>query len=404
MNSKKTKPTSPHMITLSMMIVLLLMVFMMYGFGNCGVDSIAGHSKPINALAVTPVDAKNYKERYLISAGLDNHILVWRISTGQVVKNFVGHEAAIHDLYISKDGQYLASASGDETARVWELGDLDDIKIEDVEADIEIDGAYSVMDESLRIVECCAISPDNEYLFTGDDHFDLKVCSLGGSLLRVAKWHTKPVFDIVLKNETSKELEIFTGGEDYQIFRWKLDILLKTQAEKDETTEPYQTLSSHIYDVYTLALSPDEKILASAGKDSTIKIWDADKGVLKRTIKDFLEKPDPDLPQPHNIINSLTFSKDGKYIVSGYQKNVVKAWDVTLDPDWGSGPKAIGIGHMKDVNSVVMVDENTVASGSDDGTIIFWEFEPKKWKMDNIEKNILKVKTKYEPIKKADEE
>ena len=50
----------------------------------------------------------------------DNPIRLWDIARKKVSTIFVGHEADIYSLDISRDGQRLASSSGDRTARFWD--------------------------------------------------------------------------------------------------------------------------------------------------------------------------------------------------------------------------------------------------------------------------------------------
>ena len=63
----------------------------------------------------------------------------------------------------------------------------------------------------------------------------------------------------------------------------------------------------------------DSHILASAGRDNTLKLWD-----LR------LEKPEDNpiiLSQHKNEVTSLAFSREGKYLASGDRNGCVYVWN-----------------------------------------------------------------------------
>lgn len=68
----------------------------------------------------------------------------------------------------------------------------------------------------------------------------------------------------------------------------------------------------HNDSVYTVAFSPDDKIVASGSNDNTIKLWDVGTGKKMGTFMGH-----------SNAINSVVFSHDNKFIISS-------AWDMTL--------------------------------------------------------------------------
>ncbi len=67
----------------------------------------------------------------------------------------------------------------------------------------------------------------------------------------------------------------------------------------------------------TLAASPDGKLLASAGDDNVVRLWNTADG-----------KPAKELPGHNGGIYSLAFHPDGKALASGDLFGVVKHWDV----------------------------------------------------------------------------
>src|SRR5687767_8450928 len=61
-----------------------------------------------------------------------------------------------------------------------------------------------------------------------------------------------------------------------------------TRAAEDEPDPPdgsRRTLRGHSDGIYTLALSPDGKLLASGGRDRTIKLWDLATGKEHSTLE-----------------------------------------------------------------------------------------------------------------------
>jgi WD40 repeat protein len=81
-------------------------------------------------------------------------------------------------------------------------------------------------------------------------------------------------------------------------------------------SKPANTLTSAV-PVRALAASPDGKLLASAGDDGAIQLWDTTAG--KATTK---------LTAHTDWVLALAFSGDGKFLASGGHDGTVRLWDV----------------------------------------------------------------------------
>jgi len=80
-----------------------------------------------------------------------------------------------------------------------------------------------------------------------------------------------------------------------------------------------RTLKGHSQSVLSVCFSPDSKIIASSSSDSTAKLWDSNSGKLIRTLRGTSD-------YNFDIVNSVSFSPDGKYIVAASYE--IDLWEI----------------------------------------------------------------------------
>jgi WD40 repeat protein len=96
------------------------------------------------------------------------------------------------------------------------------------------------------------------------------------------------------------------------IHLWKLGPTSNVlEAEKPTIIQAHQDI------IYTLSFSPDGKMLASAGYDRIIQLWDTSTTQSIRTLKDHSD-----------TVFSVAFHPDGKLLASASGDRAVKVWDV----------------------------------------------------------------------------
>jgi WD40 repeat protein len=111
----------------------------------------------------------------------------------------------------------------------------------------------------------------------------------------------------------------------------------------------------------SVSFSPDGKRIVSGSEDKTLKVWDSQTGQEKLTFKGHSEP-----------VSSVSFSPDGKRIVSGSGRvasGEIKVWDAQ------TGQETLTLtGHSDWVESVSFSpDGKRIVSGSLDGTVKVWD-------------------------------
>jgi WD40 repeat protein len=314
--------------------------------------------------------AKNLKEQDF------NFLSSFEAQKTTHTKTLTGHTNALMNLVISLDGQTLISSSADDTVRFWNLLSGNQIKTlasPSYLAAISSDGrvlASGSRDESplehpniqfKELVDTFGALPDS--FSYGDARaitinirlWDLpnatlsktfKVSTTGPGSNRLDDsqvLHTSLVYSLAI-SPNGKIL--ISGSEDKTIRLWSLP-----------DGNHIKTLRGHTDAVCCLKMSPNGKILISGSHDKTIRLWSYPDGTFIKTLIGHTD-----------VVNSLAISPDGTILVSGSHDKTIRLWSL---PD-GTFIKTL-TGHADLVNSLVISPDGTIlVSGSQDKTIRLW--------------------------------
>lgn len=143
-----------------------------------------------------------------------------------------GHRDIIMSLAVSPDGQWLASVAKDKTARIWNL---------------QTRRCMCTCIGHTEAVGAVALSPKLQHYRTGLAYF-----VTGGS-------------DKILKLWTLSELKSWYNNNDEETTTTTMMI----------TPHAKISTKAHEKDINAVAISPNDRVIASASQDKTIKCWSA---------------------------------------------------------------------------------------------------------------------------------
>jgi WD40 repeat protein len=149
-----------------------------------------------------------------------------------------------------------------------------------------------------------------------------------------------------------------TGGYDQKIKLWDV-----------ETGKEIKTLSGHNGCVYHLAFRPDGNILASASADRTVKLWDVASGERRDTLSQSLKE-----------LYTVAFSPDGKWLAAGGADNRLRVWEISPTAAETANPMLHSIfAHEGAIlNLVFSEDGKALLSSADDRTVKLWNTDEMK--------------------------
>ena len=308
----------------------------------------------------------------LATASQDQTVKVWDADSGEELLTLHGHTNYVNSVAWSPDGKRLATGSVDKTAKVWDAASGQEL--------LTLRGHDGA-------VGSVAWSPDGKRLATGSDDKTVKVWdAVSGQELQILRGHTGAVVNVAWgpdgkrlatgSGDTSAKVwdaasghELLTlQGHDESVdgVAWSPDGKRLATAGEDDTAKVWDTasghelltLSGHSSSLYGIAWSADGERLATGSADETAKVWDATSGHELLTLRGHT-----------GGVFGLAWSPNGKRLATGSGDETAKVWEVT------SGYELLTLRrHTDSVNSVAWSPDNKrLATGSADKTAKVWD-------------------------------
>jgi len=172
------------------------------------------------------------------------------------------------------------------------------------------------------------------------------------ALVRSFTAHKDAIYSIALSPD---DKILATGSYDQKIKLWEV-----------ESGKELKTLSGHNGCIFGLAFRPDGKILASASADRTVKLWDVASGERRDT-----------LSQPLKEVYAVEFSPNGKRLAAGGADNRIRIWEISESAAETTNPLLHSkFGHEGTILRLAYSpDGKTLASTAEDRTVKLWDAE-----------------------------
>jgi WD40 repeat protein len=297
--------------------------------------TLTGHASDASSVGFSP------DGRWLASGSADRTVKVWDMLSGQEAFTLRGHAARISSVAFAPDGRRLASASLDQTVKVWDV--LTGQVVYSCHADIGRDSNVCFSPDGRFLA---APGPDKTVILW-DAETGREIRRLHGERFRVNSVCFSPDGKRLVAAGTELCAWDVRTGREIPFGQGILGTYTSVCYSRDGK---YLAVSSNlwaqVFDAQTgravqvlggprgasiggVCFTPDGRLLATAGPDRVVAVWDFATG------KDVL-----DLKGHTLMVQAVSVRPDGKYLASAGMDGTVRVWDLRALLARTQGPPA----------------------------------------------------------------
>jgi WD40 repeat protein len=258
-----------------------------------------------------------------VTASEDRTLKLWNAHTGEELATLRGHRLPASRVVFTPDGTRIISSGGSKQGWVVNNPSPGELKVWDAETGVELLSLPGLQYPSYGV----AVSPDGRDVVsaggwdapqsqapTGEVkvwHADAnnETAVLGGHLARVTQAFYTP---------NGKHIVTVANQSPHMIHLWN--------------AKTGQAVAAFLGSASSITFTPDGARMAVSSNNSTVKVWDLESGNEVLSLSGHIASAITTTPgfttsRYNNAIRSLSFSRDGKKLLSSDGK-LTKVWDV----------------------------------------------------------------------------
>ncbi|EJF55879.1 WD40 repeat-like protein, partial [Dichomitus squalens LYAD-421 SS1] len=257
-----------------------------------------GHDAGVTTL-VTSSDG-----RWVATASCDLTVIIWDARGACISQEWIAHDGYVWDLAFSPDSRYIVSAGGDGKVAIWDISG----------------SALQVASLEGHAAPCsnCAWSSDGAYIASRDIDGTLRLWDARTFQPLPLDGAEKTTLYPTAAAFSSESARVAVGYADRTICTWDM-----------ATRQQSLVLKTHGW-VYDVVFSPDGRLLLSASKEQTMKVWDAHTGAMVHA-----------LGGHESRVWEVCFSPCGSYIASASEDETVRCGGRVTDRAWRRSPTTV---------------------------------------------------------------
>ena len=281
-----------------------------------------GHTSEVTFAAFSPEGER------VATASHDGTARLWSVGGVSTPLLLKGHAGGVVSVEFSADGKRVLTASADAIARIW---------------DAESGEQLVVLSGHVHALKSAHFSPDGERVLTVSQNTARLWDSRSGKVVHLLDQHTEPLLCSAFSPNGER---VVTGSVDGTALIWDVatgalvsrltghtayvhDVCFSADGKRVATAslqdacvwdfatgKEISVLRGHTFDVYSVALTPDGATLATGSEDFTARVWDVASGRERYVLR-----------HGHKVIR-VQLSRDGAHLVTASYDKLARVWDL----------------------------------------------------------------------------